>query len=192
VFTTDLVLIGPSGSGKSTLANLLGEALKIPSLDLDDLRMTYYAEIGYDHEYAEKLQQEQGVEAMLAYWKPFEIHSVERMIEDCPSAHVLAFGAGQSVYDDPGFAERVRRALSPAVVVLLLPSPDVEESLSILAERVRQVVPDLPDEVFRSLDEMNRYFLEHPANAALADHTVYTKDRTAGETCQEILGLLDQ
>jgi hypothetical protein len=37
---------------------------------------------------------------------------------------------------------------------------------------------------------MNRYFLEHPANASLADHTIYTKGRTPEQTRDEILGVL--
>jgi hypothetical protein len=130
------------------------------------------------------------MDAMLAYWKRFEIHSVERLVQDHSSGHVLAFGAGQSVYDDPEFFQRAQKALAPYVVVLLLPSPDVEESIPLLHERVHRSVPDLPEAVLRTIDDLNRYFLEHPANATLANHTVYTKDRTPEESRDEVLGLL--
>ena len=190
MFASDVVLIGPSGGGKSTLAPLVGEALGVPWLDLDELRGGYYGELGYDSEYAEKLRRDSGLDAMLAYWKPFEIHSVERVLQDHPAGHVLAFGGGQSVYDDPGFHQRAEKALAPHTVVLLLPSRDVEESIPLLTERVRHAVPDMPAEILRTIDDMNRYFLEHPANAALADHTIYTKSRSPEETRDEILALV--
>jgi len=190
VDTTNLVLIGPSGGGKSTLAKLVADALHVPALDLDELRSEYYAEFGYDLPYAEKLRQEKGLDAMLAYWKPFEIRSVERVLAEYPAGHVIAFGAGQSVYDDPAFFRRAQEALATHTVVLLLPSDNVEESLPLLTERVREAVPDLPIEILETLDGMNRYFLEHPANGVLADHTVFTNERTPAETCDEIVALL--
>lgn len=187
---TNIILIGPSGTGKTTMARLVGDALKAPFLDLDEIRWNYYKEIGYDHEHAEKLRAEGGMEAMVAYWKPFEIYSVERMFQDYPSGYVLAFGAGQSVYDDPELFARVQKALAPYIVILLLPSPDVNESLPMLSERIRAGEPDLPDEFFPHIENMNRYFIVNPANATLADYTVYTKGKTPDETRDEILALI--
>ncbi|MEP7293510.1 MAG: AAA family ATPase [Chloroflexota bacterium] len=189
---TNLILIGPSGSGKTTLAKLLGEALGVPSIDLDNIRWDYYAEIGYDREHAEQIRKAQGMSALIHYWKPFEIYSVERMFQDYPSGHVIAFGAGQSVYDDPALFERARKALAPYTVILLLPSPDVDESISLLNERIRLREPDLPDELFPVFGEMNRSFIEHPSNARLATHIVYTKGKTSAETRDEILALVNR
>ncbi len=118
----NLILIGPGGAGKSTLAKLLGAALNVPSLDLDNLRKQYYPEIGYDHDLAEQKRHEGGMKALAAYWKPFEIYSVERMLQDYPVGHVIAFGAGQSVYEDEAFFRRAQTALAPHPVILLLPS----------------------------------------------------------------------
>ena len=188
---TNIILIGPSGTGKTTLAKLLAEALDIPWLELDDLRKEYYAEIGYDNGKAQQLFQESGLKAMLDYWKPFEIYSVERMLADYPTGHVLAFGAGQSVYDDPAFAERAQKALAPyPYVILLLPSADADESVSILHERIRLGFPDFPAEAAREMDEMNRYFIENPSNARLAKFTFYSKDKSSEETRDEVLKAL--
>lgn len=184
---TNIILIGPGGAGKTTLAKLLGEALNAPSLDLDDLRKVYYPEIGYDNDHAEAIRREGGLPALAAYWKPFEIYSVERMFQDYPAGHVIAFGAGQSVYDDPAHIERARQALAPYPVVLLLPSPDIEESIPILSARIHAIEPDLPDSFFPVIEDMNRLFLNHPSNASLATLTVYTKDQSPAETCAAIL-----
>ncbi len=188
---TNIILIGPSGTGKTTLAKLLGESLDIPWLELDDLRKEYYAEIGYDNGKAQQIFQQGGMKAMVDYWKPFEIYSVERMLADYPSGHVLAFGAGQSVYDDPAFAERVQKALAGyPYVILLLPAPDVDESVFILHERIRLGFPDFPAEAAQQMDEMNRYFIENPSNARLATFTFYTSGKTSAETRDEVLAAL--
>ena len=188
---TNIILIGPSGAGKTTLSQLLGESLEMPFFDLDAIRWDYYAEIGYDAEKAEKLRDEGGMEAIIAHWKPFEIYSVERMFQDYPSGHVVAFGAGQSVYDDPSFDERIRKALAPYHVILLLPSPDVDESITLLNANIRTSEPDLPDAFFDKIGEMNRYFIQHPSNARLADQIVYSKGKTPEATRDEILALLN-
>ncbi len=188
---TNIILIGPSGTGKTTLSKLLGEALGATAMDIDDLRWDYYAEIDYDREYAEQLRREQGMDALVAYWKPFEIHSVERLFADYPAGNVIAFGAGQSVYDDPAFFDRAKRALAPYPhVIFLLPSPDVEESVSLLNERIHQSEPELPEEFFPVIGRWNRTFMQHPSNHSLATHIVYTKDKSPEQTRDEILHLL--
>lgn len=191
MLNTNLILIGPLAAGKSTVGKLLGAALHTPALELDDLRWGYFAEIGYDADHAEQLRREGGIQARGAYWKPFEIYSVERLLQDYPAGHVLSLGAGNSVYDDPTHAERVQKALAPyPYVILLLPSADVNESARILMERFQALVPDCAPEDLQQVAALNRYFVEQPANARLAKYIVYTASKSPAATCADILALL--
>jgi hypothetical protein len=96
---------------------------------------------------------------------------------------VIDFGAGHSVYEDVSLFQKVQRALAPYPnIFLLLPSPDLDESVRILNER-NEYVPD------GSLN-INEHFVRHPSNAELAKFTVYTRAKTPKETCNEILRLV--
>ena len=119
------------------------------------------------------------LDAALNYCKPFEVHAVERHLAEIQNC-VADFGAGYSVQDDPILHERVRRALVPHPhVVLLLPSPDSDESVVYLNDRV--------DENLRALNE---HYVRHPANRSLAKAVVYTFAKTPEETCADILHTL--
>jgi hypothetical protein len=189
--SANVILIGPSGTGKTTIAQLLGAALNRPVVELDQLRWGYYNEIGYDAGYAQKLRHEQGMWGLAAYWKPFDIHAVERVLADYPSDTVISFGAGHSVYEDGATLDRAKAALKAHVVILLLPSPKIEESLEVFAERILAKEPHLIPEVVAGINGVNRFFLEHPSNAELATFTVYTKDKDVQETYQEIIERLN-
>ncbi|MEL6128529.1 MAG: shikimate kinase [Cyanobacteria bacterium J06628_4] len=179
---SDIILIGPQTVGKSTVGRLLAERLGLPQYSMDEQRWAYYKEIGYDEALAKKKRETEGAWGIIQYWKPFEAHAVERLLSDRRNC-VIDFGAGHSVYDDPLLFQRVQRALAPYPnVVLLLPSPDVEESIRILNERNQ----DLPEDI-RSTNE---HFLKHPSNYELAKFTVYTKAKTPQETCREVLRLV--
>jgi hypothetical protein len=189
---TNIILIGPLSTGKTTVGKLLGAALDLPTVELDDLRWGYSAEIGYDADHAEKLRREGGFQARGVYWKPFEVYSVERLLQDYPAGYVLSFGAGHSVYDDPAHFERVRIALAGyPYVILLLPSADKEESLRLLTERFRALVPEIGEDDLKQVIDINHSFVEHPANSRLATHTVYTAGKSPEETCEDILALVN-
>jgi hypothetical protein len=174
-----IVLIGPVRAGKSTVGALLAARLGLPLHQLDALRDTYYREIDYDDSHAQRLRDEQGWEARYRYWKPFEAHAVERFLAEYPTG-ILDFGAGHSVQEDPVLFARVQRALAPyRNVVLLLPSPDLEESVRILKGRYGGLVSNGVD--------FDTHFVTHHANHDLATLVVYTEGKTPEETAAEIL-----
>jgi hypothetical protein len=180
--SSSIVLIGP---------RLLADALKRPFLDLDDLRWRYYAEIGYEPERAKAIRAAGGMRALAAYWKPFDVHGVERLMADYPTGYVLAFGAGHSYYEDEAQFARVQVALAPFPhVILLLPSPDIETSVEHLKQRLRDAEPELTSEFIELIGEINRGFIRHPSNRRLARYTFYTANQQPGETCQAILQAL--
>jgi shikimate kinase len=179
---SDVILIGPIGAGKSTLGKLLAEKLGLPQRPMDVLRWDYYREIGYDEDLENQFREKGDRAGLYDYWKPFEAHAVERLLSESRNC-VIDFGAGHSVYDDPEKFERIRRILEPyANVVLLLPSPDPEESARILRERTGTKPPENPDEI-----DFVKYFANHRSNRALAKHIVYTAGKTPEETRDEII-----
>lgn len=114
----------------------------------------------------------------------FEIHAGERLLADRGgSGYVIDFGGGHSVFEDDALFERAQRTLEPYPnVVLLLPSPDIDESVRILNERTGGVV----DNGF----DFHEHFVRHPSNHRLAKIVVYRAGKTPEETRDEILSLV--
>jgi hypothetical protein len=191
VVKRSIILIGPSKAGKTTLCTLLADALGWAAVDLDALRWKYYAEIGYDPEQAMAIRQEGGLKAIVAHWKPYDIHAVERVLADYPEQHVIAFGAGHSVYEEPSRMARAEAALKPFPhVVRLIPAADMDESMRILEDRLRRAEPELGS--FSNIMAFNHYFLSHPSNARLSTLTIYNAGQTPAETVSGLMERLAQ
>ena len=179
---TEPILIGPCCVGKSTVSGLLAESLGVPCVSMDLKRFGYYDEIGYDAAHADRLQAEAGFRAKYEYWKPFEVHAVERILAEHADC-VFDFGGGHSVFEDPALFERAKAALSVfRSVVLLLPFPDAEASVQFLRKRYSTPV--------EPADDINEHFVRHPSNRQLATKVVLTGEREATALRDEILGLL--
>lgn len=189
--TKTIALIGPMSAGKSTIAKILAERLKRARIEADEHRWDYYEEIGYDHAKVKNIMEKGGGYLdMFAYWKPFEAHLVERILEDYPGA-VIDFGAGHSVYEDTELFNRVDKALAHcAHVILLLPSEDGEASLAILNERLSELLMREIGQVPPETLEANRQFLEHPSNERLASSIFYSDGKTPQELAEEIIAKL--
>lgn len=185
--SANIILIGPIGAGKSTQAGLLAKKLGLPRCSMDDVRFAYYKEIGYDEAEQKRIEGESGFLGVYRYWKPFEIHAVERLTAEY-QGHVIDFGGGHSVYEDPALLARAEKALAPhRNVVLLLPSPDPDESVRVLKARSQAHVGW--DGINGDLD-FHEHFVKHPSNRALAKQVVYTLGKSADETCDEIIAAL--
>lgn len=182
-----IILIGPMLAGKTIIGGMLSKRLNLEWVQLDEIRWSYYEEVGYNKDTGKEIHDQGGLKAFMAYCKPFEAHSVERVLADYHDC-VIDFGAGHSVYEDETLLARVKLALAPyPYVIFLLPSPDLDESLRILNTRIPAEVPPENYELFIGLNE---HFLRHRSNFELAKITVYTRDKTPEETCDEIIGKL--
>lgn len=182
---TEIILIGPMRTGKSTQGKLLAEKLGLPQCSMDGVRWGYYNEIGYSEETSREIFAKEGVDGIYRYWKPFEVHAVERLLAEHQNC-VIDFGAGHSVFEEDALFTRVQQALAPYKnVVLLLPSPDLEESIKLL--RIRSGAPDPPPDAF----DLNTHFVTHHSNHDLAKIVIYTKDKTPEQTRDEILAAIE-
>ncbi len=176
-----VILIGPIRAGKSAVGKLLAEKLGLPQRSMDKISGSLYDEIKYDRELAKRLEKQSFYE-ITKYWKPFEAYAVERLLSE-PDEVVIDLGGGHSVYEKKGLFARVKKALSPFPnVILIMPSPDLDESISILNERTGGFVSDGFD--------FHERFVRSRCNYELAKNTVYTKGKTPKETCEEIEKLL--
>jgi adenylate kinase family enzyme len=183
-----IILIGPAKTGKTTVSKLLGESLALPVIDLDEARWTYYTQIGYEAIKAQEIAREGGIKALDAYWKPFNIYAVERVLQDYPSGHIIAFGWPHSIYDDEVQFERAEAALAAfPYVVLLIPSQDMSEANQIFRQRYEKSAPHFTQvEIDLMLEEI-RDLIQHPSNSRLAKLTIYTAGKSPEETCQEVI-----
>lgn len=182
-----IILIGPLGAGKTTVGQLVAEKLDLPFCSVDDIRWAYYQKAGYDHTIASQIAaSDQGIQGVLRYSKPFEAQMVEQVLADHHG--IIDFGASNSVYDDKKLFAQVQNALAPYPnVVLLLPSPELDESVEILNQRLTRMLIEAGKEFSDELFELNKYFVHHPANHQLAKLVIYTKDKTPENICNELI-----
>lgn len=172
-----IILIGPMCAGKSTIAQLVSKQYHVPRYEVDELRWSYYEQIGYSQMKADQILETQGFMALLAYWKPFEAYAVESILSESDKG-IIDFGAGHTVYEENNLFQRVKLALEPYPhVFYLLPDPDIETSISILNTRFAQLLQSENVSVTSELLEANTHFVTHPSNEKLAKRIVYTNKR---------------
>lgn len=176
----DIILIGPVAVGKTTTAKLLSEKLNKPLISMDDLRFDYYKEIGYDNDHMKELNKKAGIMAIFQYGKIFDAHSIERILDDHQDC-IFDFGGGNIVSGYEFDLDRIKRALEPYEnVVFLTPCVDKEETLKFIYER-RNIKP--------GDRELIEYLVFNHSNYNVAKHTVFVKDKTPEEVCDEVLSI---
>lgn len=185
---SEIILIGPFGAGKSTIGRLVAEHLHIPDVSMDSHK-EWYAELGFDNDEFKRRWKELSPHAADRYFHTFFPAAVERLLNtyrDC----VFDLGAGHTVYEDEALFERVRDLLAPfSNVILILPTPDLDESVRILREREteRNVGPYFLNSL--EFDYFSHWVKSH-CNADLAKHTIYTHGKTPEQSRDEVLGLV--
>lgn len=175
-----IILTGPVGVGKTTVGRLAAELLNIPFVDLDEQRERLYAQTDYSDEKAELQYALHGIEGWYRYQKSYELYSVERILDESAGA-LIAFGAGQSVYEAAEQRKKFRALVAPVRhSFLLLPYPSLAESLDFLSQRVE-------DENEKTL---NQILLPQVLEQPFAAHTVYIAGKAAQQVADEIAGII--
>ena len=119
--------------------------------------------------------------AFMYYRELFAAYAVEKMLSDY---HHCVFDFGAGIFESDEMFKRVQKALARYPnVVLLLPSPNIEESVRIVTERAQNPPADLTF-------DLTRHFLQHHTYYDLAKFTIYTHGKSPLESCDEILELL--
>lgn len=175
---SDIILIGAMGAGKSTIGRLLAQKLNLSQVSMDRLRWNYYAEVGWSKEKQQEIAEKEGFAGVYRYWKQYDLYAVERLLDEHTNC-VIDFGAGHSIYEEDEDLERAGELLAPYTnVILLLPSPNLAESVAILEQRNQLNINGM---------EANRFVMTHPSNRELAKLVAYTEGKTPAETRDEIL-----
>lgn len=192
-----VVLIGPTGVGKSAVGSVLAKDLGWPLIELDDLRSTWYPEFGLDPETERNAMAQGGLLELVAAWKPYELLSVERVMQEYPTNTVIAFGGGQSVFVDESQIQRARTALSAASrVILMQPMEHGEESMHLLLDRLREIPfvtqQQHPEEFLRAFAPILKMQLQSESNKLLATELIVTGHSTPEELAHHILTTMNQ
>ncbi|MGZ3708899.1 MAG: shikimate kinase [Bdellovibrionota bacterium] len=174
----EIVLIGPVAVGKTTVAKILSEKLSLPRVCMDDLLFKYMGEVGFDEAHWKLIAEKQGKPGAYRYLRVFGSHAVTRLLEDHRDC-VFDFGGGGVMGEFPDEFARIKNALAPfRNVVLLIPSPDKDESLRYLYDRLKINPPGWT---------ILEHLVHHFSNDEIAKKVVYTKDKSPELVADEVL-----
>ena len=179
-----IALIGPYLSGKTTIRHLLAQKLNRPHLGLvlwhdEEIVFQLFQEAGWTEE-ALHQHVKKGGDGDL-YMQQYEVTAIESAIQQY-SDHVIEIAASWPVTDDPELHERILLAVQQCqAVVFILPSPDHTVAYHKLRERYWRLI-DI---------DLNEQFIRNPSYQTLANHTIFTNNKTPTETAAEIISRID-
>lgn len=185
---TNIIFIGPVGAGKSTQGQLVAKALNRQSISLDDVANDYYEANGFGPSQFHEARKEKGYLAAYRMWWPSLAYAARQVLKDYTNC-VIDFGAGHSHYEDAFLFNEVKDALAGYQhIILLLPSADLDVSVTLLKQRC--IESRSRDWIHDGYD-----FIEHwvkdDCNHDLATATIFTDGKTPEQTCEEILGVIN-
>lgn len=176
--TANILLIGLRGSGKSTLARLLGDALKRPTLDLDDHTPRFLNETVVADAFTKHGE---------AAFRAAETRALAEALKT--PAQVVALGGGTPTA--PGAADLIRaeqRAQRALVVYLRADARTLRDRLA-KADNAHR--PSLTGKGV--LDEIEEVLAQRdPLYAALADVALFVDQMDERAACAEIVARVRQ
>jgi shikimate kinase len=173
-----IILIGPIGAGKTTVGKLLAQKLSLPFYSLDEEAPRYTVPLGYSDDHYDLLKKQKGPFAAYDYAREFFDEAVLQFL----AAHdqgIFDFGGGHPVVPDIKKQERIVNALKPySHIFFLMPTSDIEESLSILRKR---------NELSEDEADFNTLYFKDKTYWEIAKFIIYTEGKSPEQTCEEIL-----
>jgi len=172
-----IVLIGPLKTGKTTIERLLSAKLDMPFISLDKLERDYIRLVGFDDVQAEQIQTARGDFEWYSYRRQFFDEAVVRFLAKYKQG-ILELGGGHPILPTEEQQRRVEAMLAPIRnTVLLMPTPNLEESRQILKLRQKpeRLHPDLNDIFLAD----NRFF-------RIAKHVIYTLNKSPEQVVDEV------
>lgn len=103
---------------------------------------------------------------------------------------IIDFGASHSYYESDELLSEAKNILEPYKnVILLLPSSNVNESIQVLSERIKEryTPKERSSHVVESYILMNEKFIRHKSNYELAKYIIYTENKTIEAVAEEVL-----
>lgn len=180
----NIIIIGPVCAGKSTQGKLISKALNKQLVSLDGVAEDYYKANGFGESQFRKAVHEKGFLDAYRQWWPSLAYAAQQVVKDYTDC-VIDFGAGHSHYEDDLLYAGVKEALAGCQhVILLLPTEDLDRSVSLLRERSNDLRN--MDWMFDGYDFFERW-VKDDSNHDLATVTVFTDGKTPEQTCEEIL-----
>lgn len=183
---SEILLFGPMKVGKSSVAKLLAKRLNLKHVRIDELRQEYFAKLGIIHEELMQLEATIDEYDFYRYCSRLELPMMEAVLSEHQNC-IFDCGGGNAVYssdkENQDFAALIAKFPNS---FLLLPAPDLYESMMVLNERAYRYKSR--DHTF-SLDElkMNSDLIKFHLDTPVANHVIYNADKTPEEVCDQII-----
>ncbi|MBZ0280898.1 MAG: hypothetical protein K8L97_09160 [Anaerolineae bacterium] len=175
-----IVLVGPPGVPLMAIGEQTAKLLGLPLHSPDGFTDAEWEQFGYNSTADIKAWAEGGAYASYRLHMPLRVHVVGIMLNRAERS-LIVLPSNYVVQEEADLLHETKALLDNIThVILLTPSPDVNENALLLDA-------DLVN--FPDWSEVNAYWVNNPSNERLAKHIVYTKGKTEEQMRDEILAL---